>query len=175
MNDKDFKILFSQEKIEKRIKILAQEIDEKYGDQPLTFICVLKGAVVFYVKLLEYLKNKNVELDFVQVKSYEGTETTGQVKFVKDTSLNLENKIVILVEDIIDTGITAKFLYEHFLTKKPKDLLMCSLLQKPDKLQVDLKLPTLIGFNIPNKFIIGFGLDLDERYRNLNDILVLKD
>lgn len=175
MNDKDFKILFSQEEIEKRIKILAQEIDEKYGDQPLTFICVLKGAVVFYVKLLEYLKNKNVELDFVQVKSYEGTETTGQVKFVKDTSLNLENKIVILVEDIIDTGITAKFLYEHFLTKKPKDLLMCSLLQKPDKLQVDLKLPTLIGFNIPNKFIIGFGLDLDERYRNLNDILVLKD
>ena len=175
MNDKDFKILFSQEKIEKRIKILAQEIDEKYGDQPLTFICVLKGAVVFYVKLLEYLKNKNVELDFVQVKSYEGTETTGQVKFVKDTSLNLENKIVILVEDIIDTGITAKFLYEHFLTKKPKDLLMCSLLQKPDKLQVDLKLSTLIGFNIPNKFIIGFGLDLDERYRNLNDILVLKD
>ncbi|MBR4003338.1 MAG: hypoxanthine phosphoribosyltransferase [Clostridia bacterium] len=175
MNDKDFKILFSQEKIEKRIKILAQEIDEKYGDQPLTFICVLKGAVVFYVKLLEYLKNKNVELDFVQVKSYEGTETTGQVKFVKDTSLDLENKIVILVEDIIDTGITAKFLYEHFLTKKPKDLLMCSLLQKPDKLQVDLKLPTLIGFNIPNKFIIGFGLDLDERYRNLNDILVLKD
>lgn len=175
MNDKDFKILFSQEEIEKRIKILAQEIDEKYGDQPLTFICVLKGAVVFYVKLLEYLKNKNVELDFVQVKSYEGTETTGQVKFVKDTSLDLENKIVILVEDIIDTGITAKFLYEHFLTKKPKDLLMCSLLQKPDKLQVDLKLPTLIGFNIPNKFIIGFGLDLDERYRNLNDILVLKD
>jgi len=175
MNDKDFKILFSQEEIEKRIKILAQEIDEKYGDQPLTFICVLKGAVVFYVKLLEYLKNKNVELDFVQVKSYEGTETTGQVKFVKDTSLDLKNKIVILVEDIIDTGITAKFLYEHFLTKKPKDLLMCSLLQKPDKLQVDLKLPTLIGFNIPNKFIIGFGLDLDERYRNLNDILVLKD
>lgn len=175
MNDKDFKILFSQEEIEKRIKILAQEIDEKYGDQPLTFICVLKGAVVFYVKLLEYLKNKNVELDFVQVRSYEGTETTGQVKFVKDTSLDLENKIVILVEDIIDTGITAKFLYEHFLTKKPKNLLMCSLLQKLDKLQVDLKLPTLIGFNIPNKFIIGFGLDLNERYRNLNDILVLKD
>ena len=114
-------------------------------------------------------------MDFIQVRSYEGTETTGQVKMVKDTSLNLENKNVILVEDIIDTGITANFLNEYFLDKKPKDVLMCSLLQKPDKLQVDLKMQTLIGFNIPNKFIIGYGLDLDERYRNLNDILVLKD
>ena len=175
MDEKDFKILFSKEEIENKIKFLAQEIDKKYGNEPLTFICVLKGAVVFYVKLLEYLKNKNVEMDFVQVRSYEGTETTGQIQFVKDTSLNLENKNVILVEDIIDTGITAKFLHEHFLTKNPKGILMCSLLQKPDKLQVDLKIPTLIGFNIPNKFIIGFGLDLDERYRNLNDILVLKD
>ena len=175
MDLNDFRILFSKKEIENRIKILAQEIDKKYGDEPLVFICVLKGAVVFYVKLLELLKNKNVELDFIQVRSYEGTETTGQVKMVKDTSLNLENKNVILVEDIIDTGITANFLNEYFLDKKPKDVLMCSLLQKPDKLQVDLKMQTLIGFNIPNKFIIGYGLDLDERYRNLNDILVLKD
>lgn len=175
MDINDFKVLFSKKEIENRIKILAQEIDKKYKNEQLVLICVLKGAVVFYVKLLELLKNKNIELDFIQVRSYEGTETTGQVKIVKDTSLNLEGKNVILVEDIIDTGITAKFLYEHFLSKNAKDVLMCSMLQKPDKLKVDLKMQTLIGFNIPNKFIIGYGLDLDEKYRNLNDILVLKD
>ena len=175
MDYKKFEVLISKKEIEKRIKVLAKEIDKKYGKEPITFVCVLKGAVVFYVKLLECLKNKKVEFDFIQLKSYEGQESSGVVKVVKDSSINFENKNVVLVEDIIDTGITANFLYEYFLNKKAKDILMCSLLQKPEKLKVELKIPTLVGFNIPNKFIFGYGLDLDEEYRNVNDILVFEE
>jgi len=175
MDDKDFVPLIKYKKINKRIKALAKEIDQKYKDEDIVLVCVLKGAVVFYAKLLSLLKNKNVELDFIQVKSYCGTNTTGKVEMVKDLSADIANKHLILVEDIVDTGITAKYLYEHFESKNPKSIMMCTLLQKPDKLCVDLKMPLMVGFEIENKFIIGYGLDLDEKYRNLKDILVLKN
>lgn len=175
MDIKNFVPLIKNKKIEKKIKQIAREIDEKFGEEDVVLICVLKGAVVFYSKLLQYIKNKNVELDFIQVKSYVGTNSTGKVEMVKDCSINVENKNVVLVEDIIDTGITAKFLHEHFLNKKSKSVTMCSLIQKPEKLSVDLKMPLMVGFEIENKFIIGYGLDLDEKYRNLEDIMILKD
>lgn len=175
MSQKQFKTLIKAKEINKRIKELAGILDKKYKKEDTIFVCVLKGAVLFYTELIKNLKNKNIELDFIQVKSYEGTESSGQVKIIKDVLVNVTNKNVVLVEDIIDTGITANFLYEHIASKNPKSILMCSLLQKPEKLKVDLKLETLIGFEIPNKFIVGFGLDYYEKLRNENKILILKD
>lgn len=174
MDIANFKTLFKKEQIEERVKELANIIDKQYSDKPIVLICVLKGAVVFYAKLLEYIKSPNVELDFIQLKSYSGMETTGNVQVVKDINTNLKDKNVIVVEDIIDTGITANFIYDYLKSKNAEKVLMCSLLQKPNKLLVNLKIETLIGFEIGDKFIIGYGLDLDEKYRNINEILVLK-
>ena len=175
MVEEQFETLIETKEVNKKIKSLAKILDKKYKDEEIVFVCVLKGAVMFYTELLKNLKNKNIEMDFIQVKSYEGTETSGQVKVVKDVSVDIENKNVVLVEDIIDTGITANFLFDHLNSKKPKSILMCSLLQKPEKLKVNLKIKTLVGFEIPNKFIVGFGLDYYEKLRNENRILILKN
>ena len=172
---KNFEILIKNKQIVKRIKTLAKSIDTKYQDEPIVLICVLKGAIVFYAELLKYLKSTNIELDFIQVKSYEGVSTTGNITLLKDVNTSLKDKNVILVEDIVDTGITANWLYKHFIKQQPKSLLLCSLLQKPSKLQVDLEMEVMIAFNIEDKFIIGYGLDLDQKYRNLQDIYVLKN
>lgn len=175
MTDKDFVPFIKNNKIERKIKQIAKILDQKYGNEEVCLVCVLKGAVVFYSQLLKHLKNKNIELDFVEVKSYCGTSSTGKVKMVKDVTIEIKDKHLVLVEDIIDTGLTAKFMCEHFKKQNPKSILMCSLLQKPEKLSVKLDMETLVAFNIPNKFIIGYGLDLDEKYRNLKDILILKE
>ena len=174
MDISNFKTLIKKEEIEKRIKELAKIIDETYANKPIVLVCVLKGAIVFYAKLLEYLKTSNIELDFIQLKSYSGMKSTGRVEVIKDITTNLKDKNVVVVEDIIDTGITANYLYDYLKAKDASNVVMCSLLQKPSKLLVDLKIKTLIGFEIGDKFIIGYGLDLDEKYRNLNEILVLK-
>ena len=171
---KNFEVLIKNRDILKRIDLLAKEMDNKYKNEPIVLVCVLKGAFVFFSELLKRLKNKNVEIDFVQVKSYVGTTTDGQISLIKDVNVDLENKNVVLIEDIVDTGYTANYLYNIFRNKKPASILMCSLLQKPDKLKVDLEMPLLVGFKIEDRFIIGFGLDLDEKYRNLKNILVFK-
>ena len=169
---KKFEVLISNKEITKRVKDLATELDKRYKNEPVLLVCVLKGAVMFYAELLKNIKSDNVEIDFIQVKSYEGVSTTGKITLVKDISSDIKDKHVVLVEDIIDTGITANWLYEYLLQKQPKSLLMVSLLQKPTKLRTDLKIETLIGFSIEDLFVLGYGLDLDQRYRNLNDIVV---
>lgn len=173
MDITDFKILINERKIIKRIKILAKELDDKFKDEKIVLICVLKGAVVFYSRLLQYIKNKNIELDFIQLRSYAGINSTGQINLVKDVSLDLKGKNVVLIEDIVDTGLTMEFLFKHFKIFEPKSIMMCTLVQKPEKLKVKIDMPLTVGFKIENKFIIGFGLDLDEKYRNLKDIMVL--
>lgn len=175
MTEKDFVPFIKNNRIKNKTKQIAKILDQKYGDEEVCLVCVLKGAFIFYSQLLKSLKNKNIELDFVEVKSYCGTSSTGDVKMVKDTTIEIKDKHLVLVEDIIDTGLTAKFMYEHFKKKNPKSILMCSLLQKPEKLSVKLDMKTLVAFDIPNKFIIGYGLDLNEKYRNLKDILILKE
>ena len=170
-----FDVLIENRKIINRVKQLAQQLDDRYKDEPVVLVCVLKGAVVFYAELLKHIKSDNVELDFIQVKSYEGVSTTGKVTLVKDIGADIKNKHVVLVEDIIDTGITANWLYEYIMPKQPKSLLMVSLLQKPTKLRVELKIESLIGFSIEDLFVLGYGLDLDQRYRNLKDIMVFNN
>ena len=171
---RNFEVLIKNREILKKIDLLAKEIDNRYKKEPIVLICVLKGAIVFYGELLKRLKNKNIELDFIQVKSYEGTTSSGEVKLINEFGLNVKDKNVVIVEDIVDTGYTANFLFNYFKNKNPKSILMCALLQKPEKLKVKLEMPLLTGFEIENKFIIGFGLDLDEKYRNVKDILVFK-
>jgi hypoxanthine phosphoribosyltransferase len=171
---KNFEVLIKNEDIISRVKLLAKEINTRYKNEPVLLVCVLKGAVVFYAELLKHINNNNMELDFIQVKSYEGVSTTGKITLVKDLNSDIKDKHVVLVEDIVDTGITANWLYEYLLPKQPKSLLMVSLLQKPSKLRVDLKIETLIGFSIDDLFVLGYGLDLDQKYRNLQDVLVFK-
>jgi len=164
--------LISNKELKKRIKELADIIDKKYNSEPCVFVSVLKGSIFFYTELLKNIKNKNINMDFIQVKSYVGTNTTGNIQVVKDCSTDITGKNLIIVEDIIDTGITANFLYDYFLQRNPQDIMMCSLLQKPTKLEANLKLNTLVGFEIEDKFIVGYGLDLDEKFRNLQDIYI---
>ena len=164
--------LITNAEIKKKVKELAMIIDKKYNGEPCVFVAVLKGSIFFYTELLKNIKNKDVKIDFIQVKSYVGTCSTGNIQIIKDCNTDISNKNLIIVEDIIDTGITANFLYDYFIKQNPKDILMCSILQKPTKLKVDLKLNTLVGFEIEDKFIVGYGLDLDEKFRNLKDIYV---
>ena len=171
---KNFEVLIKNKDILKRIGQLANEIDERYKNEEVVLVCVLKGAILFFNELIKKIKNKNLKLDFIQVKSYQGTTSTGVISLIKDINQNIEGKHVILVEDIVDTGYTANFLYENILKRNPKSILMCSLLQKPSKLKVELKIPLLVGFKIGDLFIVGFGLDLDESYRTLKNILYFK-
>ena len=171
---KNFEVLIKNMDILKRIGQLANEIDERYKNEEVVLVCVLKGAILFFNELIKKIKNKNLKLDFIQVKSYQGTTSTGVISLIKDINQNIEGKHVILVEDIVDTGYTANFLYENILKRNPKSILMCSLLQKPSKLKVELKIPLLVGFKIGDLFIVGFGLDLDESYRTLKNILYFK-
>lgn len=160
-----FKVLFSKEEIEKRIKEMANEIDNDYRNKEIVIICVLKGAVFFCTDLLKSMES-TLELDFLRASSYAGTESTGDVKLKLDLSSNIEGKDVLIVEDIVDTGYTLEFLKEHLLSKKPKSLKIAVLLDKKERRKANIDID-YTGFIIPNKFVVGYGFDIDEKYRNI--------
>ena len=164
----DIKVLINEEKINKRIKEIANEISNNYNNEEIILICVLKGAVYFTLELSKKIKNNSVILDFVKVKSYGNNvrEATGNIQFQLDVSENIENKNVIIVEDIIDSGITLNYLYNYLKKKNPKRLEICVLLDKKERRKIDIKVD-YTGFKIENKFVLGYGLDVDEKYRNL--------
>lgn len=163
-----------KEKIAERIAEIAGEIkkDTPEGVIPL-FICVLNGAFAFASDLFRALDN-DAEITFIRLKSYEGMGTTGVIKQVMGLSENIEGRRVIIVEDIIDTGNTIKRLVDDLKKMNPADIKIATLLFKPDSVQCEVK-PDYVGFPIPSKFIIGYGLDLDGMARNLPDIYVLKE
>ena len=161
----EIKELISKEKIEKRIEELAQEISKDYEGKSIEFIVVLKGAVIFAVELAMKVKT-NVRFDFIEISSYSGTESTGVLKVNKDLKANIEGKDVLIVEDIIDTGRTLSYLKDYLLSKKPKSLKICTLVNKPSRRIVDVPID-YNGFDIEDKFIVGHGFDIDEDYRNL--------
>lgn len=162
----------SRNKIDARITELSNDIARDYKDKTPLFICVLNGAFPFASDLFRQFPG-DAEIDFIRLKSYEGTGSTGVVKEVMSINTNLEGRDVIIVEDIIDTGRTIKKLVADLAQQNPKSLKIASLLFKPEALETDVT-PDYVGFSIPRKFIIGFGLDLDNLARNLNDIYVLK-
>ena len=161
----EIKELISKEKIEKRIEELATEISKDYEGKDIEFIVVLKGAAIFAVELAMKIK-PNVRFDFIEISSYSGTESTGVLKVNKELKADIEGKDVLVVEDIIDTGRTLSYLREYLLSKNPKSLKICTLVNKPARRIVDVPID-YNGFDIEDKFIVGYGFDIDEDYRNI--------
>ncbi len=160
----NLKVLFEEEKIQKRIKELAEKIDSDYKGE-VVIISILKGAVFFTVDLVKKMKTPII-LEVMQVSSYNGTESTGKISIIKDLSFDIEGKDVIIVEDIIDTGYTLKVLKENLLARNPNSLKIAVLLDKKERRKVEV-LVDYVGYEIPNKFVVGYGFDVDERGRNL--------
>jgi hypoxanthine phosphoribosyltransferase len=162
-----------REAIQARIREIGREITEQYrGRRPL-LLCVLNGAFPFASELFMNV-DTDAEIAFIRLKSYEGTSSTGVVKEVMGLSDNIEGRPVIVVEDIVDTGNTIKCLVDRLKAGRPAEIKIATLLFKPESLRTDIK-PDYVGFAIPPKFIIGFGLDIDGLARNLSDIYVLKE
>ncbi len=165
------KTLIGKEKIKQRIDEIANQISKDYNGEDITIICVLKGAAYFALDLSKKIKKSDVIMDFVKVSSYgkNQRETTGNINFKLDISENIEGKNVIIVEDIIDSGITLNYLYNYLKEKNPKTLKICVLLDKKERRVKPIKVD-YTGFEIDNKFVLGYGLDYDEKYRNLEYI-----
>jgi len=167
------KVLIRRSAIQKRVQEIGKQITKDYRGQRVHLIGVLKGASIFLADLVRTV-GLEVSLDFMAVSSYgKGTRTSGEVKLSKDLDTSIEGLNVILVEDILDTGLTLGYLCRVLRQRKPKDLKIAALLDKPDRrLMKDVK-ADYIGFQIPNEFVVGYGLDYAERYRNLKDVCVL--
>lgn len=165
---KDIKILISEEQINRRLDEIAGKIMEDYKGKDIVFLCILKGSVFFTVELAKRIKN-NVQFEFIEVSSYKGHESTGKININKDITETIRGKEVIIIEDIIDTGRTLSFLKEYLLEKMPSTLKICTLLDKPSRREKPIEADYL-GFTIENKFVIGYGLDDEQNYRNLNYI-----
>lgn len=164
----ELKVLINEETLQNRVNELAEEISNDYKNEEIILICILKGSAFFTVDLAKKLTCKSVFIDFMKVSSYENqtTESTGKIKFKLDISKDIENKNVIIVEDIIDSGYTLNYLSNYLKEKNPKSLKLCALLDKKERRIIDVKVH-YTGFEIENKFVVGYGLDYDDKYRNL--------
>lgn len=159
-------VLISREKVEERIKELAKEIEKDYAGKELVCVGLLKGSVMFMADLIKAV-DLDLRIDFMKVSSYgSGTNSTGVVKILKDVDVDLAGKDVLIVEDIIDTGLTILNVKDFLSKKNPKSIKVCTLLDKPSRRVVEVK-GEYVGFEIPDEFVVGYGLDLDEKYRNL--------
>lgn len=166
-------VLLDEDVLRAKVSELAEQIAADYRDKSLTLICILKGAVMFAADLVRALP-MHVELDFMAISSYgAGARTSGVVRILKDLDHPIEGKHVLIVEDIVDSGLTLSYLMESLSSRQPASLKTCVLLDKPDRRAVDFT-PDYLGFEIPDKFVIGYGLDYAERYRNLPFLGVLK-
>ncbi len=166
------KVLISKEDIAKRVAEIGELISKEYEGERITLVCTLRGACVFFADLMRAIKG-DVEIDFIAASSYgSGTSTSGEVKLVKDLSEPIKGKNIIVVEDIIDTGVTLSYLKRLLLTREPKSLKICSLLDKPSRRKVEFK-GDYIGFEIENEFVVGYGLDFDQKLRHYPDVCVL--
>ena len=163
----DLKVLINERELQKRVNEIGKQIEEEYKGKEITLICILKGSVFFTVDLARSIKG-DVKLEFIRVSSYnDGTESSGEIKMKLDLKDSIQGKDVIVIEDIIDTGRTLSYLIEYLKMKKPNSVKLCALLDKPDRRVVKGVKVDYTGFQIPDKFVVGYGLDFDERYRNL--------
>ena len=171
IKDKTFEISIPESEIKQRVKAVADRINKDLaGENPL-FLAVLNGSFIFAADLMREITIP-CEISFVKLASYQGTTTTGKVTEVIGINENLSGRTIVIVEDIVDTGLTMKRMIETLGTRNPKAVHICSMLVKPDKLQVDLNIE-YTAMEIPNEFIVGYGLDYDQRGRNLKDIYTL--
>jgi len=167
-------VLIEKEALSARIAELGAEISVDYADRDLLLIGVLKGAVFFMADLMRKLTIP-CEVDFMAISSYgASTDSSGVVRILKDLDINIEGRHVLVVEDIIDSGLTLSYLMRNLESREPATLEVCALLTKPDRREIEVPV-RYVGFEIPNRFVIGYGLDFGERYRNLPYVAVLSD
>ena len=162
----------SKDDISIRIEEIAIQLSEKFYDDMPIFIGILNGSFIFLADLIRKI-NFECEIDFIKVASYDGRETTGKIILDKDINLDIKNKRVIIVEDIIDSGLTIDYLYNHILSYEPKDISIVTLLSKKDNYNLNFDID-IIGFEITTEFVVGYGLDLDQRFRQLDCLYRLK-
>jgi hypoxanthine phosphoribosyltransferase len=167
-------ILVSRDEIARTVDRLAGEVNRDYRDKEPLLIGVLKGSFVFMADLVRRL-DLSLQLDFVRLSSYgTGAETSGKVRVVHGTRTRIEDRDVLVIEDIVDTGTTTSFLLEYLRKRKPASLKLCALTDKPSRHRVPVSIDYL-GLTLPNKFVVGYGLDFGEKFRNLPDICALED
>ncbi len=167
-------VLFTKEQIHNKVKELGKKITEDYKDKDLMLICILKGSFIFMSDLCKEI-DLPLTLDFMAVSSYgNSTQSSGVVRIIKDLEENIEGKHILIIEDIIDTGLTLSYLINNLKSRGSKSIKICTLLDKPERRKSQVK-PDYLGFTIPDKFVVGYGLDYAEKYRNLPFISVLKE
>lgn len=172
LNDID-QVLIDEQTLQAKISELADRINEDYAGKDLMLVGVLKGAVMFMVDFIRHLKMP-VTLDFMAISSYgASTESSGVVRILKDLDMSIEGRNILIVEDIVDSGLTLSYLADYLRKRNPASLKICALLNKPDRRSSDVQIDYQ-GFDIPDKFVVGYGLDYAELYRNLPFIGVLK-
>lgn len=167
-------VVLTEEQLQKRIKEIAAEIDKDYAnlDKPLLLVGVLKGAVMVMADLARAITTQ-VQLDFMAVSSYgSGTKSSGVVRIIKDLDIDLTGRHVLIVEDILDSGLTLSWLIKNLKSRGPVSIDVMTMMRKPDAIKVEIN-PRYVGFDIPNEFVVGFGLDFAEGYRNLREVAVL--
>ena len=171
---KELKSVFTPEQIAVRVRELGVEIDGLYGQEPLVAICVLKGGVIFFSDLVRALHNQNLELDFVRLSSYgKSSASSKHVIFNKDVEVDIRGKHVLIVEDVVDSGHSMRFLLDQFAARQARSLRLAALVDKRERRQADVKVD-FAGFVLNKGFIVGYGLDYAQEYRNLPYIGVLK-
>ena len=161
----EINVLINKSRLENRIEEMAKQIEKDYEGHDIVLIGILKGSVMFMTELAKNIKN-NVEMDFMDVSSYEGTESSGDVRINSDIRNSIKGKDVIIVEDIIDTGRTLTYLIEYLKQKNPNSLKIATMLSKPSRRIMELNVD-YVGFSINDEFVVGYGLDYNEKYRNL--------
>jgi hypoxanthine phosphoribosyltransferase len=170
------RVLLSSDQIQTRVRELAAEIDRDYPQAlPLYLVSILKGSFIFMADLARALRRHNVRIEFMGISSYGSAKTTsGQVKVTRDLDVNIEGQNVLIVEDIIDSGVTLSYLRRLLTQRNPKSLEIVTLLDKPER-RIQPVTVKYVGFHIPDEFVVGYGLDYAEDYRNLSDIRVLSE
>ena len=168
------KVLITEEQIQARIRELGEELTREYADKDPIVVGVLKGVVVFYADMIRELKVP-CQMDFMWISSYAGTNSTGNMIVRKDVSADVKGRHVLILEDIFDTGNSLDFVVKHLQAKEPASLKICTLLDKPERRKAGITLQCdWTGFVIPNEFVVGYGLDFNEHYRNFPYVGILK-
>lgn len=167
-------VLLSEEQIKTRVDELGEELTREYQDKNPVVIGVLKGVVVFYADMIRRLRT-HCQVDFMWISSYQGSNSTGNMIVKQDLSTDIRGRHVLILEDIFDTGNSLQFVYQHLLKKEPASIKICTLLDKPSRRNPNVTLQAdYVGFEVPNAFVVGYGLDYNEHFRNLPYVGILK-
>ena len=168
------RVLLSEEQIRQKVAELGKILSEEYADKDPVFVGVMKGVVVFYADMVRQI-TVPCQFEFMWISSYQGAESTGKMIVKRDVSVDLKGRHVVILEDIFDTGYSLTYTYQHLLSKEPASLKICTLLDKPERRAPGVTLvPDYVGFTVPNEFVVGYGLDYNEHYRNLPYVGILK-